>query len=55
MLEDAEISEFAAKNQLGHSSIMVTKDIYTHIKEKKSSKGVADDLNKYINEKVKNR
>ena len=55
MLEDAQISEFAAKNQLGHSSILVTKDIYTHIRERKAGKTVADDLNKYLQEKVHNR
>ena len=48
MLEDANISEFAAKGQLGHSSIMVTKDIYTHLREKKSGQTVADDLNEYL-------
>lgn len=52
MLEDAGISEFAAKNQLGHSSIMVTKDIYTHIREKKAGKHVADQLNEYMKQKT---
>ena len=55
MLEDAKISEFAAKGQLGHSSILVTKDIYTHIRERKADKEVADDLNKYLSEKVNKR
>ena len=53
MLEDAGISEFEAKNQLGHSSIMVTKDIYTHIRERKAGKDVADKLNAYIEQKGK--
>lgn len=53
MLEDAKISEFDAMSQLGHASIMVTKDIYTHIRERKAGKNVADTLNEYI--KVKNR
>lgn len=53
MLEDAKISEFDAKSQLGHSSIMVTKDIYTHIRERKAGKSVADKLNAYIEEKNK--
>ena len=53
MLEDAGISEFAAKTLLGHSSIIVTKDIYTHIRERKAGKTVTDELNKYITEKVK--
>ena len=55
ILEDAGISEFAAKNQLGHSSIVVTKDIYTHLRSRKADKTVADDLNKYLQERVKNR
>lgn len=53
MLEDAEVSEFEAKNQLGHSSIMVTKDIYTHIREKKAGSAVADKLNAYLEGKRK--
>ena len=52
MLEDAKISEFAAKGQLGHSSIIVTKDVYTHIRELKAGKNVAQDLNKYLAEQV---
>lgn len=42
-----------AKNQLGHSSIMVTKDIYTHIREKKAGSAVADKLNAYLEGKKK--
>ena len=53
MLEDAGISEFDAKSQLGHSSIVVTKDVYTHLRERKSGKDVAEKLNEYI--KVKKR
>ena len=53
MLEDAGIGEFDAMNQLGHASITVTKDIYTHIREKKSGKNVADKLNAYIEQKSK--
>lgn len=48
ILEDAGISEFSAKSLLGHSSITVTKDIYTHIRERKANKGIADVLNTYI-------
>lgn len=55
MLEEAKISEFAAKNQLGHSSIMVTKDIYTHIRERKAGQNVAEDLNKFLQEKGKEK
>ena len=55
ILEDAGISEFAAKNLLGHSSIIVTKDVYTHIREKKSANNVAKNLNDYLTEKVKKR
>ena len=53
MLEDAGISEFEAKNQLGHSSITVTKDIYTHIRERKAGKDVASKLNNYLQVKKK--
>lgn len=53
MLEDAGISEFDAQHQLGHSSITITKDIYTHIREKKSGKNVTDKLNAYIKQKNK--
>lgn len=53
MLEDAEIGEFDAKGQLGHSSIIITKDIYTHIRERKAGKNVADKLNEYIKNKGK--
>ena len=53
MLEDAGIGEFEAKNQLGHSSITVTKDIYTHLRERKAGKNVADKLNAYIENKGK--
>lgn len=50
MLEDAKISEFDAKTQLGHSSITVTKDVYTHIRKNKASK-ITDQLNEYIKNK----
>lgn len=53
MLEDAGISEFEAKNQLGHSSITVTKDVYTHIRERKAGKDVASKLNNYLQVKKK--
>lgn len=53
MLEDAGIGEFEAKNQLGHSSITVTKDIYTHIRERKAGKDVASKLNNYLQVKKK--
>ena len=55
ILEDAGISEFAAKNLLGHSSIIVTKDIYTHIRERKAGKNVAGKLNDFIREKGKEK
>ena len=53
MLEDAGITEFDAQHQLGHSSITITKDIYTHIRERKSGKNVTDKLNEYIAQKNK--
>jgi integrase len=47
MLDDAGIDESTAKVLLGHSSIVVTKDIYTHLREaKKSRAGTA--LNEYL-------
>ena len=47
MLDDAGISETGAKNLLGHSSIVVTKDIYTHLRSKKQ-KIIGDQINAYI-------
>ena len=35
MLEEAGVSEFAAQHLLGHSSIVTTKDVYTHLRSKK--------------------
>ena len=51
MLEDAGISEFAAKNLLGHSSIAITKDIYTHLRERKEGQQTTAILNRYIADK----
>ena len=48
MLDDAGISETGAKTLLGHSSIVVTKDIYTHIRSKKQ-KLIGNQVNAYIN------
>ena len=50
MLDDAGIDETAAKTILGHSSIVVTKDIYTHLREAKRQRS-ASALNDYINSK----
>lgn len=47
MLDDAGIDETAAKDILGHSSIVVTKDVYTHIRSKKRERSAAA-LNKFI-------
>lgn len=49
MLDDAGIDETGAKALMGHASIAVTKDIYTHIRERKKTR-VGETLNKYINE-----
>lgn len=49
MLEDAGVPEFSAKTALGHSSISVTKDIYTHIRNRKSAR-IGGKLNEYIKE-----
>ena len=46
MLEDEDVSDFAAQHVMGHSSIVITKDKYTHFREKKNhSDEVADKLN----------
>lgn len=48
MLEDENVSEFAAQHVMGHSSIVVTKDKYTHFREKKMQGGtneIAEKLN----------
>lgn len=47
MLDDAGIDETAAKTILGHSSIVVTKDIYTHLREQKRQR-IGGALNEYI-------
>ena len=48
MLDDAGIDEMGAKTLMGHSSISVTKDIYTHIRERKKNR-LGEALNQYIN------
>lgn len=45
LLEDANVSEFAAMKAMGHSSISVTKDIYTHIRERKRKNDLAEKMN----------
>lgn len=47
MLEDENVSEFDAQHIMGHSSIVITKDIYTHFREKKMLKknAAAEKLN----------
>lgn len=37
MMEEEKISEFSTKNAMGHSSITITKDIYTHFREKRNT------------------
>lgn len=48
MLDDAGIDEMGAKTLMGHASISVTKDIYTHIRERKKAR-VGAALNEYLN------
>lgn len=48
LLEDAGVSEFDAKTAMGHSSITVTKDIYTHIRNRKHKGNLADKMNAYL-------
>lgn len=47
MLDDAGIDEMGAKTLMGHASIAVTKDIYTHIRERKKTR-VGEALNDYV-------
>ena len=47
MLDDAGIDETSAKTILGHSSVVVTKDIYTHLREQKR-KRIGGTLNEYL-------
>lgn len=47
LLYDADIGVKEAQNLLGHSSVEVTMDIYTHLSQKKKSASI-DKLNKYI-------
>lgn len=48
MLFEAGIPEMDAKDVMGHSSIRVTRDIYTHIRDKHRSES-AGKLNAYLN------
>ncbi len=48
LLEDAGVSEFDAKTAMGHSSISVTKDVYTHIRDRKHKSNLADKMNAYL-------
>lgn len=50
LLEDAGVSEFDAKTAMGHSSITVTKDIYTHIRNRKHKSNLADKMNAYLSD-----
>lgn len=50
MLDDAGIDETVAKDLLGHASIMVTKDVYTHLRAAKKERA-AEALNKYLADK----
>lgn len=47
MLDDAGIDETTAMQLLGHSSIAVTKDVYTHLRQAKKERA-ANQLNQYI-------
>lgn len=49
MLDDAGIDETAAKDLLGHASIVTTKDVYTHLRQQKR-KRIGSALNEYIKE-----
>lgn len=47
MLDDAGIDEMGAKTLLGHSSIVVTKDIYTHLRQSKQQR-IGEELNRFL-------
>ncbi|MBQ0067359.1 MAG: site-specific integrase [Phascolarctobacterium sp.] len=51
LLDDAGLDETTAKTLLGHSSITVTKDVYTHLREAKRQRS-ASALNDFINSKI---
>lgn len=55
MLEDENVSEFDAQHVMGHSSIVITKDIYTQFREKKQlqNSSVAAKLNARANKNKK--
>ena len=48
MLFRAGVDEMDTKNVMGHSSIVVTRDIYTHIQEREKESAVASKLNEYL-------
>ena len=48
ILEEAGVSEYDAKEVMGHSSIVVTKDIYTHIRSRKHQTDLAEKLNTHV-------
>lgn len=50
-LEEIGVSETTAMTLLGHSSITVTKDIYTHIRQRKLTDDTAKMINDYIAKK----
>lgn len=52
MLDDAGIDETTAMNLLGHSSIQVTKDVYTHLRQNKKQRAI-NQLNDYISTTLK--
>lgn len=49
-LFEAGVDELDTKNTMGHASIVVTRDIYQHIRERKKKNNVADKLNTYFEE-----
>ena len=54
ILYDADIGVKEAQNLLGHSSVEVTMDIYTHLSEQKKTAS-ADKLNKFIADKLQTK
>ena len=53
MLFKAGVDELDTKNVMGHSSIVVTRDIYQHIEEREKESSVAAKLNEYLKPKKK--
>lgn len=48
LLEEAGVSDFDAKTAMGHSSIVVTKDVYTHARNRRHKSDLAEKMNEML-------